>query len=227
MLNKIRRYFCKQHRNLKFTEKSLKSSLDSKVDEVESELNNFLIESKRIILSSSIISRAIKDFGAQNKIKEIYYICEINKKNEKIKEFLKKPKRNLEFEVDLSNYKINCDSYYFDGLPVPNDINAEESCEKKLVISWKNDEYVINNFSDIKKIKYAIELKSGNNKYSFVTNEKKLVMTEYDKDANYKIRIKTMINDSCSIWSEIKEFKIEESIKKTGLFFSPFGLFGK
>ena len=218
ILNKIRRYFSKQHRNLKFTEKSLKSSFNLKVDEVENELNNFLTESKRIILSCIKISRAIKDFGADNKIKEIYYICEINKNNEKVKEYLKMPKRNLQFELDLPNDKINCDSYYFSGLPAPSDINVEESNEKKLVISWKNDANAVKNYFDRHKIKYAIELEGGINKYSFVTSDKKIVMAKYNKDMNYKVRIKTIINDSCSIWSEIKEFKIKEYIQKGGLF---------
>ena len=221
-MKKIRKYFSKQHRFLKLKEISLKSSFNSKVDEVERELNNFLTESKRIISSCIKISDAIKGFEEGNKIKEIYYICEINKNNEKVKEYLKKPKRNLEFELDLPNDKINCDSYYFSGLPVPNDINAEESFEKKLVISWQNDEHKINNFSDRNQIKYGIELKCGVNKYSFERNEKKLVLEKYDKDVNYKVRIKTIINGSCSGWSEIKEFKIEEVTKNTGLFFNPF-----
>lgn len=218
ILNKIRRYFSKIHHQLKLKENSLRSYLISNVDEVESELNNFLIESKRIILSCTKLSKAIKDFGEENRIKEIYYICEISKNNEKVKEYLKKPKRNLQIELDLSNYIINCDSNYFNGLPVPNDINAEENNEQNLVISWKNDEYIINNYNDRNKIKYGIELNCGINKYSFETSVKKLVLEKYLKDKDFKVRIKTIINDSCSIWSEIKEFKIEESITKTGLF---------
>lgn len=225
ILKKIRKYFSKQHRFLKLKEKSLKSYFNAKVDVVERELNNFLVESNRIILSCIRISKEIKDFGEENKIKELYYICEINKNNEKVKAYLKKPIRNLEFEIDLPNDKINCDSYYFNGLPVPNDINVEENDEQKIVIYWKNDNYVINDFNDRYKIKYGIELKCGINKYSFETSEKKLVLTKYDKNANCKVRIKTIINDSCSMWSDIKEFKIDESIKKTGLFSTPSKLF--
>ena len=163
-------------------------------------LNKFLDESKRIISSCEKISEAIKNFGekTENKIKEICYICEINKINEKAIEYFRKPKRYLLFDLDLSNDTVECESYYFHGLPVPSDIDVEENKDKEIVISWKNDEQRINDYNDKYKIKYSIELIRGIHKSTFETSQKKILLEKYVKDTNYKVRIKTIINDSSS-----------------------------
>ena len=225
ILSKISRFFRKKHHLLSVKHKSLKLSLNPKVDEVEKELNNFLIESERIKLSCKRISEAIKNFGEknENKIKELCYISEINKNNQKAKVFFNEPKRTLDFTLNLSdddfessNYESS--SYYFSGLPVPEDINVEENGDKKIVLSWKINKYKITNYYDRYKIKYSIELKNENNVSKFETSEKKVIIQKLLKDTNYKVRIKTMINVSSINWSKIKEFKIDDSSEKSGLF---------
>lgn len=234
ILSKISRFFRKKHHLLSVKNKSLKSRFNMEVDKVEKELNNFLMESERIKSSCESIYEAIKNFGekTENKIKELCYISEINKNSEIAKDFFSKPKRTLYFTLNLSDDNINncsyiSSSYYFSGLPVPEDITVEENEDKNLVISWKNNEYIINNF-DIYKIKYSIELINGNNKSTYETSEKKLILKKLLKDTNYKVRIKTLINASSSNWSKAKEFNINEAIKKNGLFGSNnIFLFGK
>ena len=102
-------------------------------------------------------------------------------------------------------------------MPIPKDISIEENENKKVVISWNGNEHKIN-FSDRIKMKYSIELTYGNNKSTYETSEPKLVLEKFLKDTNYKVRIKMSINESSSIWSKEKEFKIDELIKKNGLF---------
>ena len=224
ILNKINRFFRKKHHLLTVKHKSLKSSINEKVDEVEEDLNAFLILAKSISLSCKRMSEAIKKFGqkTENKIKELSYISEINKNNEEAKDFFKEPIRTLNLTLDLSEENFlssscNCSSYYFSGLPVPENINIEENRDKNLVISWNNNENIID-YSDRYKIKYSIELMKCNNKSTFETSEKKIVFKKFSKDTNYKVRIKTVINESSSDWSKTKEFKIDESIKTNGLF---------
>lgn len=45
-----------------------------------------------------------------------------------------------------------------------------------------------------------------------------MLLEKYVKDTNYKVRIKTIINDSSSEWSETKEFKTDESLVKYKIF---------
>ena len=174
--------FRKEHYLISRTRYKLKDELNRKIDNIKEELNNFLKRPENIISSFADISKAIESFG---KLKESHiirtwcYISEINKYNEKANNLFKEPKKTLFFSFDEDKDSINYRNYYFDGLPVPEDILFEKNDKNEVEITWKSDESLIKNYFDRDKIKYEIEVKSIVKKYEYESKEKKINFKKY------------------------------------------------
>ena len=209
--------FRKEHYLISRTRYKLKDELNGKIDNIKEELNNFLKRTENIISSFADISKAIESFG---KLKESHiirtwcYISEINKHNEKANNLFKEPKKTLFFSFDEDKDSINYRNYYFDGLPVPEDILFEKNDKNEVEITWKSDESLIKNYFDRDKIKYEIEVKSIVKKYEYESKEKKLILKNMDNQKQYKIHIRTVLNNSYSSWSKIETFTPENLSKK-------------
>ncbi len=209
--------FRKEHYLISRTRYKLKDELNGKIDNIKEELNNFLKRTENIISSFADISKAIESFG---KLKESHiirtwcYISEINKYNEKANNLFKEPKKTLFFSFDEDKDSINYRNYYFDGLPVPEDILFEKNDKNEVEITWKSDESLIKNYFDRDKIKYEIEVKSIVKKYEYESKEKKLILKNMDNQKQYKIHIRTVLNNSYSTWSKIETFTLENLSKK-------------
>ena len=209
--------FRKEHYLISRTRYKLKDELNGKIDNIKEELNNFLKRTENIISSFADISKAIESFG---KLKESHiirtwcYISEINKYNEKADNLFKEPKKTLFFSFDEDKDSINYRNYYFDGLPVPEDILFEKNEKNEVEITWKSDESLIKDSSDRDKIKYEIEIKSIVKKYEYESKEKKLILKNMDNQKQYKIHIRTVLNNYYSTWSKIETFTLENLSKK-------------
>ena len=191
--------------------------MNEKIDDIKEELNNFLKRTDNIISSFGKISKLIDNFGDEKEshiIRTWCYISEINKYNEKAENLFNEPKKTLLFSFDDEELKVNYNNYYFDGLPVPENICIEENENNKIEITWKNDEDRIRDYSDKNKIEYEIEIKNSIKKYEFKSKEKKLILDKLDKDKMHKIHIRTVLKNSCSSWSKIETFKVENLPKK-------------
>ena len=212
--------FRKEHYLISRTRYKLKDELNRKIDNIKEELNNFLKRTENIISSFADISKAIESFG---KLKESHiirtwcYISEINKYNEKANNLFKEPKKTLFFSFDEDKDSINYRNYYFDGLPVPEDILFEKNEKNEVEITWKSDESLIKNYFDRDKIKYEIEVKSIVKKNEYESKEKKLILKNMDNQKQYKIHIRTVLNNSYSTWSNIETFTPENLTKKVFL----------
>ena len=223
--------FRKEHYLISRTRYKLKDELNGKIDNIKEELNNFLKRTENIISSFADISKAIESFG---KLKESHiirtwcYISEINKYNEKANNLFKEPKKTLFFSFDEDKDSINYRNYYFDGLPVPENIIFEKNEKTEIEITWKCDESLFKDYSDREKIKYEIEIKSIIKKYE--SKEKKLILKNMDNQKQYKIHIRTVLNNSYSTWSKFETFRVENLPTKEKVENNIFGcssLFGK
>ena len=186
--------------------------MNEKNDVIKEELNNFLKRTDNIISSFEKISKLIDNLGDEDEshiIRTWCYISEINKYNEKAQNLFNEPKKTLFFSFDDEELKVNYSNYYFDGLPVPENICVKNNEENKIEITWKNDEDKIKDYSDKNKIGYEIEIKNAIKKYEFKTKEKKLILNKLDRDKLYKIHIRTVLNKSYSTWSKIEEFEVQ------------------
>ena len=207
------------------TQKELKADFHKRINKIKEELQHSLIKSNDIISSLDKIGSEIFDFNSKKKeshlIKIWCYTSEINKYNEKANDFINELKRTLLFSFDESKIDINYSNYYFSGLPIPEDIIVEKIEENKIEISWKNDENKIKDINDRNDIKYKIKIKNNKNRFSFETKEtkeKKLILDILRKDNKYQVVIRTILNDSESSWSKIKEFKVDELLQKFCVF---------
>ena len=91
----------------------------------------------------------------------------------------------------------------------------EKNDKNEVEITWKSDESLIKNYFDRDKIKYEIEVKSIVKKYEYESKEKKLILKNMDNQKQYKIHIRTVLNNSYSTWSKIETFTPENLTKKS------------
>jgi hypothetical protein len=108
LMDQISTSFKEQHTQLIHKENELKLELDIKVTKVKNQLENFLVESHDILKSCERVEKANKYYEKKkdnNEIKTLFYISKINELNEKAKELIQKPIKNLDifFNSDLNN----------------------------------------------------------------------------------------------------------------------------
>jgi len=211
IMEEITSSFNDQRFQINKKEKQLKLELDEKVTDVKNDLEICLRESNDIISSFERIYKTIKIYEKKNiileELKSLYYISEINKNNEIAKELLRKPIKNINIILnkgDVLNYK----EYYFNGIPIPKNVEAEKKGEN-IFIKWDLDDFRTKNF-EFKNIKYFLEIKDENQIYKYETFSKNFSFEKYKIGAEYEIKIRSFIDGSYSNWSDIKKFKIND-----------------
>lgn len=213
--NEITLSFKKQHLELDDTEKKLKLELKVKVNQIKNELKDYLAKLKNILISCEKTYEMVEKYEkkSNNDIKTLYYISEINKNEEKAKDFFIKKIRNSDISF-LSDKYIFYEDYYFNGIPIPKNIKAEKK-EGKLYISWDLDDSIIKRI-DFKNISYSIILKSKDlllGHISEITNNKYYYYDNYNENYDYEIKVRTVLDGCYSDWSVIKKCKIEGQSK--------------
>jgi len=211
IMEEITSSFNDQRFQINKKEKQLKLELDEKVTDVKNDLEICLRESNDIISSFERIYKTIKIYEKKNiileELKSLYYISEINKNNEIAKELFRKPIKNINIILnkgDVLNYK----EYYFNGIPIPKNVEAEKKGEN-IFIKWDLDDFRAKNF-EFKNIKYFLEIKDENQIYKYETFSKNFSFEKYKIGAEYEIKIRSFIDGSYSNWSDIKKFKIND-----------------
>ena len=201
--------FKNKHFSLDEEENKLKLELDKKVNEIKCELERFLKESNNILLSCEKIFKATENCGIINdnhEIKSLIYISEINKINKEIKNFFKKPMKNLNKSTGEfgSNYNNSYKYYYFNGITIPKDILILKG-DKKINIRWNMKE-----LRTIGEIKYSVVINIDGKEFKYETSDKNFSLDKYDEKADYEVKIRAFIDDLYGDWSELKKFKIKE-----------------
>ena len=208
---KLIKFFEDEHLNLNIKEKNAKKEIDEKVEGIKDELQNFLKESQDIFLSCENISKSIQAYKKEllkSNMKTLYYISEINKNNEKAKEFFQKPIKNISIIFPNTNlifsekYNPVFNYYYLSGIPVAKNISISKK-DKKAFISWNIDELRF----QYKSIKYSVEIKEEENENytSYIVAEQNMLF-KYKINTNYEIKIRVIIDGSYGEYSDIKTF---------------------
>ena len=211
IFNEITTSFEDQRNKLNRKEKQLKLELDEKVKQIKEELNKFLNDVNQLILFNERTNKAIENFEKTNNTEEIralYYISEININNEKTKEFLKIPIRNLDITFNSDLNTLDYKDYYFSGIPVPKNIKTE--IQGNVILSWDIDKFKVKDF-DNKKIKYEVEIKKDNEIFSNESYEKIMHLDRQKLNNDCEIKIRTIYDDIYGNWSEIQKFNINNS----------------
>ena len=145
---------------------------------MKEKLEIFLSESKNVIKICEKIKKAIeilKNEGEKNTIKILSYISKINKNKKGMKQLLGRLMKNIKISFIEKESAIKYDEYYFNGVPIPINIEFKDIATNKIKILWKIDDIKILNF-DKNEIKYKIEIKKENTKDDFKFRKEKRVI---------------------------------------------------
>lgn len=209
-IQEITEHFNKQRFELDEKEKLTKEEFNKRINKVEDDLKKFLREVKDVMQSCERIKNATNNFENRNediKIKTLYYISEINKNNIIAKELYDEPMKTLKFKIGGICTPVYYYNYYFNGIPVPEDIYIREN-DSGIKISWKIGE-IMHDYIDKDKIKYIIEVNYNNIKEALYESfDSEIVLEDQKKGDEYQVRIRINLDNTFGRWSEITNFRI-------------------
>ena len=108
--------------------------------------------------------------------------------------------------------KIKYEEYYFNGIPIPKNIEIKNIWSNSFKVFWKLEDINLLNI-DKNKIKYNIEIRKENEKFKKIyedNNNNYLVNNNLEKNTNYEIRICSIYKGVRSDWPEIKKIKTKK-----------------
>ena len=204
---KIIKDYAKKHEDLLKEEEELKKKLEVDVTEIKNNLEKFLSKSIEYIKKDEKIDKGIKILENEKEVniyKYFNYISKINKINTKMIDLLNTNMSNLKLSLNDENNLY--EEYYFNGIPIPKDIQYKEQ-NGNLEISWKIDSHtnIDNNL-----IIYKIEAKKENEQFIEVYKGKNnFCKLHLQYETNYELRICSIYNDLMAFSKDILKIKID------------------
>ena len=203
---------------LKKEEEDLKEKLKTEVTKIKEQLEVNLSEVNNLIKTNEKLVKGIKSFEKEEKIliKTLSYVSKINKNQKQMKKLFHQLMKNLKISFIEDESTIKYEDYYFNGIPIPKDIEFQEIGAKSFKILWNIDETNINILNiDKKEIKYKIEMKKENSNEDFNQiyegNENNYVVNnKLEKNTNYEIKLCSVYKGINSHWTEIHKIKTKD-----------------
>ncbi len=148
---------------LKTEEENLKEKLKTEVTKVKEKFEIHLSEINSLLKSCERIVKGIKALEKEEKnmIKTLSYVSKINKNQKKMGQLFQQLMKNLKISFIENESTIKYEEYYFNGLPVPNNIEFKDIGSSSFKTFWKMDDKNILNINK-KEIKYRIEIRKKN-----------------------------------------------------------------
>ena len=139
-------------------------------------------------------------------IKRLNYISNINKNQKEMNIIFQQKIKNLNIYYNDNNIKY--EEYYFNGIPIPKDIQFNDISFDSFKIWWKIED-IIN--IDNKNIKYQVEMKKENEEFIKVceVNDNNCMINNLEENINYEVRICSTFNNVKSNYSQIYKIKTE------------------
>ena len=168
LLNEVTKRYKLKHENLikeknELNEKlikeenELKDNLKNKITKMKEQLESNLSEMNNILRISEQIVKYINLYkqGEPNIIKQLNYIINVDRKEKELNLIFQMPMKSLDASFNDNNIKY--DEYYFNGKPIPKNIEFSEIWGNSLKISWEIDKNKIKDI-DNEQIKYKVEM---------------------------------------------------------------------
>ena len=211
-----------KRKKLNKEESDLKEKLKTEVTKVKEKFEIHLSEINTLLKSSERIVKGIKALEKEEKnmIKTLSYVSKIIKNQKKMGQLFQQLMKNLIISFIENENTIKYEEYYFNGLPIPNNIEFKDIGTNSFKASWKIDDKNILNI-DKKEIKYRIEIRKENMNEKFVQvyegNEFNYLVDKLVKNTNYEIRVCSIYKDIKGEWSDVykiqtKNFDIDSLI---------------
>ena len=125
-------------------------------------------------------------------IKTLTYVSKINKNKKEMNLLFSELMKNIKISFIEKESNIKYEEYYFNGIPIPKNIEFQEIGSISFKIIWKIDDVNILNI-DNKQIKYKVEMRKENNNEKFEKiyegNNYNYLVENLNKNTNYEIRI--------------------------------------
>ena len=205
--------YLKKHEVLLKEENDLKEKLQNEVTKIKEKLENFLSQSNNDIKLSERINKGIKKLENEDKnmIKILSYVSKINKTQKNMKQLFTELMKNIKFNYEEEKSNIKYEEYYFNGIPIPKNIEFKDVSSSSLNISWNIDNINIIDF-DNNKMKYKLEMRKENDKFQeiYEGNETKYNINNLKKNTNYEFRICCFYNNLIGRWTEIQKIKTKD-----------------
>ena len=100
-------------------------------------------------------------------IKTLSYLSKINKNEKEIGKIFQQLMKNMKITFIENESIIKYEEYYFNGIPIPNNIEFNNIGTNSFKINWKIDNINMLNINK-NEIKYRIEIRKENMKEKFV-----------------------------------------------------------
>ena len=198
-------------------ENDLKEKLKTEVTKVKEKFENYLSQINNISKICEKIKKGMKlmeNEEEKNMIKTLSYVSKINKSKKEMDKLTKELMKNIKISFIEEESKIKYEEYYFNGIPIPKNIEIKDICTNSFKVFWKLEDINLLNI-DKNKIKYNIEIRKENENEKFKkiyedNNNNYLINNNLEKNTNYEIRICSIYNGARSNWSEIKKVKTKK-----------------
>ena len=209
-INDLTNSYLKKHEQLIKEENDLKEKLQNEVTKIKEQLENFLSKSNNEIKISENINKGIKKIENEEKnmIKILSYISKINKTKKNIKILLVEVMKNIKFKYEDEKRNIKYEENFFNGIPIPKNIEFKDVTSSSLNISWTIDN--INNINiDNNTIKYQVEIRKEKEifKKVYEGNNNNFSINNLTTDTSYEFRICSLYNELNGKWTEIQKIK--------------------
>ena len=196
-------------------ENELKEKLKNETTKIKEKLENSLSEVNNLLKISEKIIKGIKSLEKEEKImfRNLSYVSQINKNQKKMKALFRELIKNLKISFVEEESTIKYEEYYFNGIPIPKNIEFKDVGTNSFNLSWKLDDINIVNI-DKKEIKFRIEIRKENSNEKFMQiyegNQNNYKLNKLEKNTNYEIRICSVYKDEVSDWAEIQKIKTKD-----------------
>ena len=113
---------------LKKEEEDLKEKLKTEVTKIKEQLEINLSEVNSLIKTNEKLVKGIKTLEKEEKvmIKTLSYVSKINKNQKQIRKLFQRIMKNIKISFIENESKIIYEDYYFNGIPVPEDIEFKD-----------------------------------------------------------------------------------------------------
>ena len=197
-----------------------REKLKNEVTKIKEKFEISLSEITNILKMSEKIIKGIKSLEKEEKtmIQTLSYISKINKNQKKMRNLFSQLMNNLKLSFIEEESNIKYEEYYFNGLPVPKDIEIKDIENDSFKISWKIEDNKILHL-DKNKIKFRLLLKKVNTKDDYNQiyegKENNYTVNKLERNTNYEFKICSVYDDlisECSKLKQVKTYELESKI---------------
>ena len=161
------------------------------------------------------INKGVKSLNNENQnneiniLKNLTYVSKLNNNQKEMNKISQILMKNLKLNFLENNIKY--EEYYFNGLPVPIEIQVIDIQYNGFKLSWKIEDINIIN-KDKNRIKYIVEIRNDNEQFKSIYEGSQLNcnLDKLNSDTSYEIRIYSTYDNIKSIYSEIKKVKTNQ-----------------